>query len=148
MEFSVPQDRDELKQQVLAYMAHMGAEVSDALAAVLSARYIPGGSAAEGSVAVRLLNVGPGHMADFDGVMDTVGADIRNRDDGQTIRLDNWAARWASTLSPAPLIFIGGPTRSGSIVAEFFDETAEVPAGIFQNHPDGRLFTMEHGLPR
>src|SRR5688572_2790694 len=106
MEFIVPVDRNELKQQVLPYMSHMGATVSPELAGELSARYFPGGSAAEASVAVRILNVNTELMKQFDAVMDAVGADIRKRDDWQTIRLDNWPARWASTLSAEPLVYI------------------------------------------
>jgi hypothetical protein len=50
-------------------------------------------------------------------------------------------------LPPASLIVFAGPTRGGHVVAEFFDDAADVPADIFQDYPDGRLFLMEHGTP-
>lgn len=147
MQFTVPNDRDELMQRVLAYLQHIQADVPQKLAEHLSARYIPGHSAAEASVAVRLLTVEPARLSELEAVMDAVGADIRKRDDERTFRLDNWPARWASTLSQDPLIFIAGPKADGSILAEFFSETGDVPASVYQDHPDGRLFGIEHGIP-
>lgn len=147
MKFAIPEDLDKLKEQVLAYMHHMGADIPADLAKHLSARYLPGNAAVEGSVAVRFLSNDQALMGRFDGVMDAVGADIRKRDDLQTIRLDNWPARWATTLSPAPLLYIAGPNRAGNVTVEFFDELNDVPVSIYQEHADGRLFSIHQGLP-
>lgn len=134
-------------QQVLIYMAHTGADVSQELAEALSASYMPGDSAAEASVALRLLSVNQNLMNEFEGVMNAVGADIRAQDDLRTIRLDNWPARWATTLSPEELVFVAGPIRNGNVVARFFAELGDVPADIEQNYPDGKLFHVQHGIP-
>jgi hypothetical protein len=147
MQFNVPTDRVQLKQQVLRYIQHMQAFVPNGLAQQVSARYIPGDSAAEASVAVRLLTIEPERLREFEAVMDAVGADVRKRDDERTIRLDNWPARWASTHSVMPLVFVAGPKQDGTIYAEFFAETADVPDSILQHHPDGRLFNFVNGIP-
>ena len=147
MKFTIPADRNELKQQVLSYVARMGFTVSSELSGNLSARYLPGDSAAEASVAVRILSVNTELIEQFEAMMDAVGADIRKRDDLQTIRLDNWPARWASTLSNEPFVYIAGPKQDESIFVQFFADTGDIPASIYHDHPDGKVFRLQHGVP-
>ena len=44
-------------------------------------------------------------------------------------------------------IFVAGPNKDGTIFVEFFAELGDVSDNIYQEHPDGRLFSLEHGIP-